>query len=631
LALAAPLIRTAVLVALALLALAGRAQANPGQESIFQDDRVLTFEGGVVQGQALDALKALGVNTIHTVVNWRRLAPGSGSKKPPKGFNGANPAAYPEQAWAPFDDLVAGATARGMTVLMSPAGPIPRWASRCKRNTNNDCRPNPKLYGDFVAALGTRYSGGYRDSRRPDLAIPRVARWSIWNEPNLSSWLSPQSSGPLIYRSLVYAGVGALRRSGHGRDQILAGETAPIGSGKNTAPVKFWQVLLCVGVHGRQAKATGCSKRKRLPVTGVSHHPYTRGAGKPLLSKQTSGSVTIRYLSRLDHVLAQGARNHMIRRHPPIYLTEFGVTSTPPARKLGVPISLQGAYLNQYEYLAYRHPSVAGVSQFQLEDDTGLAGKGTFQTGLLFGDGTPKPTIDAYRTPLYVVTSGKRNVIVFGGSRPPGAPRRIAIQNRPSQSAAFQTVATVTSNARGYVYVKLPARSGTWRLAWTSSGFAFFSRETFAAKPGKSPPGSPRIYDFAPQPLPQAQGGPQPGTPPPGGPLATSPPSGTAGSGTPPPPPPKLGLQVTFQRNGIPLPGSPSPGGTVTSSPAGINCTDTCSANFSPGTVITLTAQADQSSFFQGWSGGGCGGNGPCALTLNQATNVTATFGSTPF
>jgi hypothetical protein len=438
----------------------------------------------------------------------------------------------------------------------------------------------------------------------------------------------------VIYRNLVYAGAGALKRTGHGGEQILAGETAPIGSGKTrTSPVQFWQVLLCLGsngrpLHGRAAKAAGCSKRRALPVTGVSHHPYTRGAGKPLLSKQPGGSITIGYLSRLDRVLGQGARNHMIRRSAPIYLTEFGVTSTPPARKLGVPISLQGAYINQYEYLAYLRRSVAGVSQFQLLDDTGLAGKGTFQTGLLFGNGSPKPTIDAYRTPLYVLSAG-RNVTVFGGARGAG-PVPIFIQNRRSQSVPFQTVAKVTANARGYIYLKLPSRSGTWRIAWSRGGYAYFSRETRAAKPGKSPPASPHIYDFAPLLLPAPAGAPPPAgppPPPPGGPLASSPQTGPSGGGTPPPPPPQVGLQVTFERQTL---GPFTAGGTVTSNPSGISCASTCSANFPQGTPVTLTAQADMGSHFQGWSGGGCSGAGDCKVTLNQATNVTAQFALGP-
>ncbi len=67
-------------------------------------------------------------------------------------------------------------------------------------------------------------------------------------------------------------------------------------------------------------------------------------------------------------------------------------------------------------------------------------------------------------------------------------------------------------------------------------------------------------------------------------------------------------------------------GGTVTSSPAGINCGATCAASFDSGTLVTLTAAADATSTFGGWSGGGCTGTGPCTLTVGAATSVSATF-----
>ena len=66
--------------------------------------------------------------------------------------------------------------------------------------------------------------------------------------------------------------------------------------------------------------------------------------------------------------------------------------------------------------------------------------------------------------------------------------------------------------------------------------------------------------------------------------------------------------------------------GTIISAPAGIGCPVTCSAPFTPGTSVTLTAQADPGSIFSGWSGGGCSGTGSCVVTLNVATTVTATF-----
>jgi hypothetical protein len=67
-------------------------------------------------------------------------------------------------------------------------------------------------------------------------------------------------------------------------------------------------------------------------------------------------------------------------------------------------------------------------------------------------------------------------------------------------------------------------------------------------------------------------------------------------------------------------------GGTVTSSPTGINCGATCAANYTTGQLVTLTATPAAGSTFSGWSGGGCGGTGQCAVTLNANTQVTATF-----
>jgi uncharacterized repeat protein (TIGR01451 family) len=67
--------------------------------------------------------------------------------------------------------------------------------------------------------------------------------------------------------------------------------------------------------------------------------------------------------------------------------------------------------------------------------------------------------------------------------------------------------------------------------------------------------------------------------------------------------------------------------GTVTSSPAGINCRPTCSAAYSSGTQVTLSATPAAGLRFTGWSGGGCQGTGTCVVTLTTADiKVTATF-----
>jgi YD repeat-containing protein len=66
--------------------------------------------------------------------------------------------------------------------------------------------------------------------------------------------------------------------------------------------------------------------------------------------------------------------------------------------------------------------------------------------------------------------------------------------------------------------------------------------------------------------------------------------------------------------------------GTVTSSPAGINCGDDCSETYSKVQKVKLTAKADASSTFTGWSGGGCSGTKTCTVTVNDAVTVTADF-----
>ena len=70
--------------------------------------------------------------------------------------------------------------------------------------------------------------------------------------------------------------------------------------------------------------------------------------------------------------------------------------------------------------------------------------------------------------------------------------------------------------------------------------------------------------------------------------------------------------------------------GSVASSPAGIDaCTSTggtCSAVFSAGTGVTLTASPATGSTFTGWSGASCTGTGSCSVTVNSAESVGATF-----
>jgi hypothetical protein len=65
--------------------------------------------------------------------------------------------------------------------------------------------------------------------------------------------------------------------------------------------------------------------------------------------------------------------------------------------------------------------------------------------------------------------------------------------------------------------------------------------------------------------------------------------------------------------------------GRVTSDAGGINCPGACTSSQEQGLTMTLTASAQPGSRFTGWTGA-CTGTGPCAVTLDAAKDVTATF-----
>jgi hypothetical protein len=69
--------------------------------------------------------------------------------------------------------------------------------------------------------------------------------------------------------------------------------------------------------------------------------------------------------------------------------------------------------------------------------------------------------------------------------------------------------------------------------------------------------------------------------------------------------------------------------GTVESSPAGINCGATCSANFTKGEAVVLSATPDASSLAPSWSGCDSVSEGKCTVAMNVAKAVTATFALT--
>jgi hypothetical protein len=272
--------------------------------------------------------------------------------------------------------------------------------------------------------------------------------WSIWNEPNHSSWLRPQSSAPARYRSLAKAGLAALDATGHEGDLKLLGETAPGGGSKATAPVDFMRDVFCIS----------CARRPHFAIDGISDHPYTYAAmAAPSAFHGKAGDAPIGAVDHLVKLVDTAAHYGIVPRRLPVYLTEFGFQTHPPD-PYGVSLQLQARYLNYSDWIAFRNPRIASVAQYELNDDPRVA---VFNTGLRFAGGRPKPALAAYALPIYVQRLSDGGARIFGLVR--GA-RYATVQIQNRRSTSFRTVSVVRTNRWGYLLARVPGYRGQWRL-----------------------------------------------------------------------------------------------------------------------------------------------------------------------
>ncbi len=440
------------------------ASASKNQLSMIQDDRELLGSSGQDPASSMAEIANLGIDVVRTNIIFHKIYRTPGNRRRPAGFDAANPNS-PKYDWSNMDRFIRLANANGLRVFGTITGPGPHFTTRNPRACRRvPCTKNPKPadFGKFAAAVAKRYRG-------------KIDYYSIWNEPNLEQWITPQQKKPgigkvqteaVIYRKLFIAGYKSIARFDRARrNRVMFGEVAAISE-----PLAMLNAALCLDVRGnkfrgRQAKRHGCAgKVPKLNIGGFAVHPYNFGAyGTPQSRVRSKYALPLAYMPRLHRLIDNARKRGRITRRAPILSTEFGFQSRPPERRFAPSLAQQARYLNESDRLFYGNPRVTMVSQYELTDPPEVD---VFNTGLRFaevrGRGT-KPSYEAYRLPIVVTKLSSRRVEVYGQVRPGGA-ASVQIQAAKGRGA-FRRVRSARTNRRGLFKVNV-SRSGAARLRW---------------------------------------------------------------------------------------------------------------------------------------------------------------------
>jgi len=341
-----PVRRTLRFVFVLFAAAALAAPAAPAAERMwigFHDDP--SFRWVTDRESRIESSASQGASVMRLLVHWDQTA----RQRPALASDSFDPA----YNFDDLDDAIRTAQEQDMEVLLSLVG-TPRWA-------NGGKPPNvmPRSLGDFTAfarAIASRYSGRFE-------GYPFVRFWSIWNEPNLQLFLTPQFDGrgrsvaPRNYARLYAAGYEGIK-AGNRRALVAIGETSARGTDNPSGARP---------VHSPGRFLEGVARANpRLKFDAWAHHPYPFRPNLRPSQKVLWPNVTLGSLPELERNLSRLFK----RKSVPIWVTEYG-HETKPQDAFGVPYSKQSAYLREAIAIARTYPFVSMFIWFVYQDDPG--------------------------------------------------------------------------------------------------------------------------------------------------------------------------------------------------------------------------------------------------------------------
>jgi hypothetical protein len=363
-----------------------------------------------------------------------------------------------------LDAILGEVEAAGLTPILDITTPLPDWAYQTQPDDVNGGSPNIADLADFATALATHYNG-------LTTGVPAEHVFQVWNEPNLSTNMSPVSA--VAYRGMVNAVADAV----HAVDPsniVVAGGLDPFGHKKTSkqqwysiAPLAFMRSLLCLS-KGSHPHST-CPAQVRFEVW--SHHPYTFGG--PFGRATLADNVELGDLPKMRALLKAGVQHRHIVSAQPVqfWVTEFGWNTKPP-RPHGVSLSLAARWTAESPHQMWLS-GVSLVTWFLLQD---YPSPSPFDSGLFFHSSSvetarAKPVRTAFRFPF--VSYLKKSRVSVWGRVATSDKQVVTVQRRHGRRGAWRTVARISSNRYGILRatLKLKATKKDWlRAVAPSSG-----------------------------------------------------------------------------------------------------------------------------------------------------------------
>jgi hypothetical protein len=184
------------------------------------------------QGAELQAMKAMGVNSVRLEANWYGMQP-----------NGPS-----DNDWASLDQLIASVQAAGLTADLVIDG-TPPWAAVSGAQGSDFAQPaSPAQFATFARSVAARYG------------LKGVNYFEIWNEPNISQFWQPKPD-PAAYTADLVAAYAAIKAVDPSAVVLSGGLSPATDTSTSYDPRTFLSDMYADGAKGS--------------FDGVGDHPYT--------------------------------------------------------------------------------------------------------------------------------------------------------------------------------------------------------------------------------------------------------------------------------------------------------------------------------------------------------------------